>query len=271
MRKLILLLILCISLAFNALAQQPKDIMKDPIPIAMFQATYAFHIPAFDLKKDYGVSNTIGGSFIYKTETNWLFTLNGNFIFGNQLKGDRIDLFGEGITTEYGEITGGSGLYSTFAIYQRGMHFQAEVGKLFPIWPNPNSGVFVQAGLGYLRNRIKIDFDRNTNNTPYVVYEDYEYGYDRMRGGPALHLEAGYLYLGNARVANFSISLEATYARVRDLRKYDFRVFTDPETGEMKPVGYKDPKKRYNDLYYGIRVSWNIPTYQRQPEEFYYN
>lgn len=265
MRRFILPLILCFGLTFNVLAQQPKDIMKEPIPIAMFQATYAFHIPAFDLKKDYGVSNTIGGSFIYKTESNWLFTANGNFIFGNRLKGDRIDVFGEGITTEYGEITGGAGLYSTFAIYQRGMHFQAEIGKLFPIWPNPNSGIFVQAGVGYLRNRIKIDFDRNSNNTPYVVYEEYEYGYDRMRSGPAFHIEAGYLYLGNARIANFSVSLEATYARNRDLREYDFRVF------DGVPVGYKDLSKRYNDFYYGIRVSWNIPTYQRKPEEYYYN
>ena len=47
--------------------------------------------------------------------------------------------------------------------------------------------------------------------------------------------------------------------------------FTNPETGHMEPVGYTDPHKRYNDLYYGIRVSWNIPTYQRQPAEFYYN
>ena len=265
MHKFVLSLLVLAGLTFNVVAQQPKDIMKEPIPIAMFQATYAFHIPALDLKKDYGVSNTIGGSFIFKTESNWLFTANGNFIFGNQLKGDRVDIFGEGITTDVGEITGGSGLYATFAIYQRGMHLQAEVGKLFPIWPNPNSGIFVQAGIGYLRNRTHIDFDRNTNNTPYVVYQEYEYGYDRMRGGPAFHLEAGYLYLGNARIANFSVSFEATYARNRDLRKYDFRVF------DGVPVGFTDPHKRYNDLYYGIRVSWNIPTYQRQPEEFYYN
>ena len=263
MRKIFISLLLLAGLA--AQAQQPKDIMKEPIPIAMFQATYAFHLPAFDLKTDYGTSHTIGGSFVYKTASNWLLTANGNFIFGNQLKGDRIDLFGEGITTEVGEVTGGSGLYSTFAIYQRGMHFQAEVGKLFPIWPNPNSGIFVQVGAGYLSNWIKIDFDHNTNNTPYVVYEDYEYGYDRKRGGPALHFEVGYLYLGNSRIANFSVSLEATYARVRDHRRYDFRVF------DGVPVGYLDPSKRYNDLYYGIRVSWNIPTYQRQPEDYYYN
>jgi hypothetical protein len=61
------------------------------------------------------------------------------------------------------------------------------------------------------------------------------------------------------------VSLEATYAIVRDYRPYDFRVF------DGVPVGYNDLSKRYNYLYYGIRVSWNIPTYQRQPEEYYYN
>lgn len=263
MRKLFISLLLLSGLALQA--QMPKDIMKEPIPVAMFQATYAFHFPAFDLKTDYGVSNTIGGSFVFKTASNWLLTANGNYIFGNRLKGDRIDIFGESLTTDEGEMTGSAGLYTTFAIYQRGMHFQLEVGKLFPVWPNPNSGIFVQAGVGYLRNRIKIDYDINTNNTPYPVYKEYAYGYDRMRGGPALHLEAGYLYLGDSRVTNVSVSFEATYARTRDHRKYDFRVF------DGVPVGYTDPAKRYNYLYYGFRVCWNIPTYQRQPEEYYYN
>lgn len=271
MRKTIITLLLLAAVSIPTMAQSGKNVMKDPIPVTMFQVDYAFHIPALDTKERFGVSNDIGGSFVYKTESNWLFTASGNYIFGKKVKGDRIDIFGEGITTVNGEITGGSGSYAEFAINQRGFHLQAEVGKLFPIWPNPNSGFFVQAGIGYLRNRIRIDYDQNTNNTPYVVYEDYEYGYDRLRGGPAVHLEAGYLLLSDSRVTNVSVSFEVTYARTKDLREYDFRVFTNPETGIMEPVGYNDPSKRYNDLYYGIRVTWNIPTYQRQPEEFYYN
>ena len=47
--------------------------------------------------------------------------------------------------------------------------------------------------------------------------------------------------------------------------------YKDPETNEMRPVGRTDPHKRYNDFYFGIRVSWNIPTYQRQPEDYYYD
>ena len=269
MRKIFISLLLLLGVSLQLSAQ--KDIMKEPIPVAMFQATYAFQLPAFDTKTSFGVNSTIGASFVYKTESNWIFTANGNYIFGNKVKGDRIEIYGEGITTTNGEITGGEGTYCLLNINQRGMHFQAEVGKLIPIAPNPNSGIFIQLGWGYLYNRIRTDYSQEMYNTPYVVNEDYEYGYDRMRGGLAFHQEVGYLYLGNSRVANFSVSLEMTYARTRDLRKYDFRVFTDPETGEMKPVGYTDPHKRYNDFYYGIRVSWNIPTYQRQPEEFYYN
>jgi hypothetical protein len=64
--------------------------------------------------------------------------------------------------------------------------------------------------------------------------------------------------------------LEATYARTRHLRDYDFRVFFD-ENGEPQVMGYNDKSKRFNDFYYGIRVSWMFPTYQRQPEAYYYN
>lgn len=270
MRRVLLPIFLVLGLTLNAVSQQTKDVMSEPIPVAMFQVTYAFHVPGLDTKKIYGVSNNLGGSFVYKTESNWIFVANGNYIFGSRLKGDRIDIFGEGITTETGEIIGGAGSIATFEVNQRGVHLQAEVGKLFPFGPNPNSGFFVQGGLGYLRNRTRIDYQQTLLNPPYQVNGDYQYGYDRMRSGPAVHLEGGYLLLNNTRLLNLSVSLEVTYARTRDLRDYDFRVFTNPETGVMEPVGYTDPKHRYNDLYFGIRVTYNIPTYQRQPEEYYY-
>ncbi len=263
MRRILIPLFLFGSLC-QIFAQPAKDIMKDPIPVAMFQVTYAFELPALDTKDLYGITHSIGGSVVYKTGSNWMFTANGNFITGKRVKGDRISIFGEGITTVDGEIIGGSGSMAELTIDQRGFHFQAEVGKLFPFRPNPNSGFFVQGGVGYLRTRIRTDFQETMLNKPFVVAGDYQYGYDRMRGGPAFHLETGYLYLSDNRLLNLSVALEVTYARTRDLREYDFRVF------DGVPVGYTDPHKRYNDLYYGIRVTWNIPTYQRQPDNYYY-
>jgi hypothetical protein len=271
MRKVFISLLLLLGVTLQGAAQMSKDIMKDPIPVAMFQVTYAFHFPALDTKELYGVSHNVGGSFVYKTESNWLFTANGNAILGNKMHIDRLQIFGEGITNDFGEIIGGAGSFATLQVNQRGLHIQGEVGKLVPFGPNPNSGFFVQAGLGFLCNRIRVDYPVTLLNPPYQVDGDYRFGYDRMRGGPALHVETGYLLLNDSRLLNLSVSLEATYARTRDFREYDFRVFTNPETGIMEPVGPTDPHKRYNDFYYGIRVSWNIPTYQRQPEAYYYN
>ena len=91
-----------------------------------------------------------------------------------------------------------------------------------------------------------------------------------MRGGLALHGETGYLIMSDNRLYNFSVSFEVNYARTKPLRDYDFRVYFD-ENGNPKPNGYFDKSHVYNDLYYGIRVSWMIPTYQRQPDEYYYH
>lgn len=270
MRKtpfLILIILCCMQPVFSQ--EKLRNIAKDVVPTTMFQVTYAGQLTALDTKASFGFTNTIGGSVIYKTQGNWLLTANGNFIFGNQLNVSRIDIFGEGITTTSGEIIGGGGLYTSLATFQRGLHFQVEVGKLFPVYPNPNSGVFVQGGIGYLRNRIRVDYQIEALNTPYQIYKDYQYGYDQMRGGPALHLETGYFLMSESKVLNFSVSLEVSYARTRHLRDYDFRVFYD-EAGEPTIMGYTDPKERFNDLYYGIRLSWLIPTYQRQPEDYYY-
>lgn len=268
MRKTVFTLVLALA-AVSTFAQTPRNIAKEAIPVSMFQVTYAAQFPALDTKSDYGFTNTIGGSFIHKTQGNWLFTGNGNFIFGNKIKGSRIDLLGESITTLYGEVIGGGGIPTSLAFFQRGLHFQAEVGKLFPLVPNPNSGIFVQLGAGYLWNRLRIDYQIETQNPPLPLMDDYQYGYDKMRGGFALHAEAGYLILSNTRVYNLSVSLEATYARTKSLRDYDFRVFYD-ENGEPHIMGYNDKSHRFNDFYYGIRVSWMIPVYQRQPDEYYY-
>ena len=269
MRKTSILLFFVLATMTSVVAQTPRNLSKEAIPVSMFQVTYAAQLPGLDTKTDFGFTNTIGGSVIFKSESNWLFTANGNFIFGDKLKGSRIDLLGESITTEYGEVIGGGGLPSSLAFFQRGLHFQTEVGKLFALAPNPNSGIFVQAGVGYLRNRIRIDYMIEAQNTPYQLIDDYQYGYDRMRGGVAFHGEAGYLIMSNTRVYNLSVSLEVTYARTKPLRDYDFRVFYD-ENGEPHIMGYNDKNKRFNDLYYGIRIGWMIPVYQRQPDAYYY-
>ena len=53
------------------------DIKKDKIETVLFQATYAYQFPGKDTKTLYGNNHSIGGSVFYKTQSNWLFSING--------------------------------------------------------------------------------------------------------------------------------------------------------------------------------------------------
>lgn len=249
-------LILTILILTPVVMKAQQDIKKDTIQTFLFQATYAYQFPGRDTKTLYKNNNSIGGSFIYKSKSNWMFSFNGNFISGNEVNISREELFGD-ILDNNGEIITGDGIYGSYALFLRGAHFQVKVGKIFPILsPNPNCGFFVQGGLGYLFNRIRTEFGSYASPPPALA-GDYPYGYDRMRGGFAWSGEIGYLFLSNSRVFNFSLSLEFTQAYTKPLREWDFNLM------------YKDTNS-YVDQYIGIRAAIYIPTYRRTPAEYYY-
>ena len=252
-KRLIFIILVIIPLITNA----QKDIKSERISTWMFQVTYAYQFPEQDTKTLYNNNNSVGGSVFFKTKTNWIFSINGNFISGNSVRISRHDLFGD-ILDSNDEIITGDGIYGSYALFERGAHFQARVGKVFPILsPNPNCGFFVQGGIGYLFNRIKCEFGSYASPPPALA-GDYVYGYDRMRGGFAWSGEIGYMFLSNSRVLNFSVSFEFTQAYTKPLRQWDFNLMG------------KDTNS-YVDQYIGIRAAIYIPTYRRKPAEFYYN
>ena len=250
MRCKTLILILLAFTPFVIKAQY--DIKREKISTWMFQATYAYQFPGQDTKVLYKNNNSIGGSVCYKTDNNWMFSFNGNFISGNKVNITREELFGDIL-----DITG-DGIYGSYALFERGAHFQLKAGKIFPVLsPNPNCGFFVSGGIGYLFNRIRTEFGSYASPPPALA-DDYLYGYDRMRGGFAWSGEIGYLFLSNSRIFNFSLSLEFTQAYTKSLRKWDFNLM-------------KKDTNHYIDQYIGIRAAIYIPTYKRKPAEYYYN
>ena len=249
-------LIFTILLIAPFLANAQQDIKSEPIHTWMFEVTYAYQFPGKDTKVLYDNNNAIGGSVIYKSRSNWVFSFNGNFISGNNVNITREELFGD-ILDNNGEIITGDGIYGSYALFERGAHFQARVGKIFPVLsPNPNCGFFVQGGLGYLFNRVRCEFGSYASPPPALA-GDYLYGYDRMRGGFAWSGEIGYIFLSNSRIFNFSLSLEFTQAYTKAMRQWDFKLME------------KD-NNLYIDQYVGIRAAIYIPTYKRKPAEFYY-
>ena len=249
-----LIFIMFVIAPLFAMAQ--KDIKNEHISTFMFQATYAYQFPGRDTKVLYDHNNSIGGSLIYKTESNWIFAFNGNFISGNKVNISRKELFGD-VLDSNSEIITGDGIYGKYALYERGAHFQLKAGKIFSILaPNPNCGFFVQGGLGYLFNRIRTEFGSYASPPPALA-GDYPLGYDRQRGGFAWSGEFGYLFMSNTRALNFSLSVEFIQAYTKPMRQWDFNMM-------------KKDTNTYIDQYIGIRAAVYIPTYKRKPAEYYY-
>ena len=121
MRKVFIPLLLFLGITLQATAQQAKDIMKAPIPVAMFQATYAFHFPGLDNKTLYGVSHNVGGGFSFKTAAlGDLITLNMKANSGAWFRkfdtsmptllisgtDDPVGSYGEGVGKVYRKLSG---------------------------------------------------------------------------------------------------------------------------------------------------------------------
>jgi len=233
-----------------------RDIKNECIPTWMFQFTYAYQFPQKDTKVLYKNNNSIGASVYYKTAKNWFYCANANYISGNNVNISREELFGEILDT-HGEIITGDGVYGSYALFERGWHLQACAGKIFAFKkPNPNSGIFVKGGLGYLFNRIRTEFNSYVTQ-PAALSGDYLYGYDRKRGGFAYSAEVGYFFLSSTRVLNFSVSFEFTEAFTKPLRQWDFNLM-------------QGDTNRYKDMYLGIRIAIYIPMYKRAPADYYY-
>ncbi len=247
------LLTLASLFAFTSLLAQ-LNIRDSTIFTPLISATFGYQFPGGDLAKQFGSNASIGGSIMFKTAHNWLFGVEGNFMFGQSVKNS--DSLLTIISTELGFIIDANGYYADMVYYERGYNFFAKFGKVIPLLaPNPNSGFTILAGAGYIHDKIRI---HNPGNTAPQLLGDYKKGYDRLNGGMAISGALGYMFLSNTRLVNFSVSLEFMQAWTNPYRERDF------------DTGKKDTRK-FSSQFYSVRVSWIIPLYKRVPKEFYMN
>lgn len=171
--------ILSVAFLIPFIAHAQKDLKKECVSVAMFSAAYSYQLPGADTKVLYGSNSTIGASFQYKTDKNWLWEASSNFIFGDSINASREEILGI-ILDNNGELITGDGIYGSYALLQRGYNIQAKFGKLFNVCaPNPNSGFFIKGGLGYLLNRVRIEFSSSAS-PPANLAGDYLYGYGEV-------------------------------------------------------------------------------------------
>lgn len=231
----------------SLLAQEIKD---SSLFITSVRASYAAQFPAGDLADRFGFSSGIGLGVDIKTRKSILFGINGSYFFGNKIKEDVLT----NLRNSEGEIIDQDGAYAKVLTYQRGFTFGVQVGYLFRVLnPNPNSGILLMGGLGYMQHKIRIE--HNHNKVPALEGE-YLKGYDRLTGGICLNQFVGYQLLSNNRLLNFFAGLQFYQGFTKSMRDWNI--------DQVR----KDDSKRL-DLIISPKLGWVLPLYRRAAREFY--
>jgi hypothetical protein len=219
----------------------------------MIYGFYGYLWPGADMAERFGSNSTIGPGFMWKTSSNWLFGVEYNYLFGSNVK-EGSDLL-QGIMNSDGFIINGDGTPAVVALYERGHTVGAKFGKLIPVSKSDkNSGFFFTAGLGYITHKIRIEVQ---NESAPQLKGDYKRGYDRLSGGFMLNQSIGFMYFGQKRLLNFTISIEAFEGWTKGYRDYYFDTKAPPEG-------------RNFDFLIGPKIAWMIPLRQRTVNAFYY-
>lgn len=257
----VFLIAILLSFAMRAQVNVNDSVIRAFIP----NISYAFQLPGGDVAGRYGFNSTIGLGAMLKTSKNLVFSFDANFIFGNKIH--NADTIMWMVETQSGHVIDGNGTYALYALYERGYSFNFRVGKILNVLsPNPNSGIFLMGGVGFLAHRMKID---NQHKTAPQIADNYAKGYDRLTGGIALNEFVGYFFMGKKRVANFYAGFEFYQAFTKSMRERVFdRVVYDSSSDTYKVLG-KD-NNSYLDLFFGIKVGWMLPVYKRAPDKYYY-
>ncbi|MES2592531.1 MAG: hypothetical protein V4608_11645 [Bacteroidota bacterium] len=248
-KKNILISFILLISTLNITAQ--VSVKDSSIYTPLIGLSYAYQIPAGDLAERFGKSSAVQLNLDFKTKKQWMFGINGSYFFGKQIR--ETGIF-DSLTTSSGYIINQSGQNSDIRLYERGFTISVTAGRLFAFKkPNPNSGILINIGLGFMQHKIRIE--TIGNNVPQLTKE-YKKGYDRLSNGILFTQNLGYLYLSNNRLVNLYFGFECMQGFTKNRRSYDYDL--------MK----QDTKKRL-DILYGGKIAWILPLYKKAPQEYY--
>ncbi|MEQ8908491.1 MAG: hypothetical protein RIC95_04835 [Vicingaceae bacterium] len=245
-----MLALLCLCFGTISLAQDSSQVSAESIPYIRFQ--YGYLNPGGDFEDRYGISHQVGGALGIKLASNWQFEIEGMYHFGGNVKTRG---FLNDIINEAGDVIDSDGELIKLVYELRGLSIYASAGKVFPwLSTNPNSGVMIQAGIGYLQHRTKVDY---RDGDVFQLSDEMLKGYDRLHTGISSRQFVGYQYFGKRNLLNFYLGFEVQQGFTKNRRKYNY------DTRSF------DTEQKL-DLLYGFRFGWTIPFRSRTSDEFYY-
>ena len=247
--SLLVFLLMSVKLIFG------QATIKDSVINSTFIGfSYGFQMPGADLAKTFGNNSRINFSAGLKLDHNWMFEVGGNYLFGNDVKiGDSLV---QNFSTAEGYLVGINGFTDQVLMNERGFGFDSRMGKIFPLLsPNPNSGIRLMAGVGFVEHKIKIvDLGAQLPQ----LQNEYVKGYDRLTNGISLHQTLDYVFFDPKRFVNLEFGFDFTEAFTKNRRTWNF----DQMQQDIEPK---------LDLFYGVHLGFYIPFYGTHEDVFYYN
>lgn len=237
-------------IGFGLFANAQSSIKDTPLAATIISAHYGYYFPVADMAKRFGNNSAIGGSLHRKMANNYFVGLNGDFIFGRKVYDDA---FLDSLSNN-DDLIGYTGTIAEVALYERGFTAYADCGKLLNLKTlNPNSGILVSAGVGFMQHKIRIvDLDE----VLLQLDKEYQKGYDRLTNGLMLTQSVQFLNLDAHHRINFKVGLDLKQAFTRNRRSWNF--------DEHK----QDNTLRF-DMLIGLKGSWMLPLYSKHEERFY--
>lgn len=217
----------------------------------LIQIDLGIGLPAGDMSDRFGLHAIVGGGYQYKTNKNWLIGVSGGYIYGNTVREDSIL---NNLRNDAGFLIGSDGLQYDPILWESGINFKFEVGKITNLLSlNPNSGLAFTGGIGFLQHRIWIYIDET--NVPQLSNE-YRKGYDRLTNGFMLNQYIGYYMFSNKYFVNFrgGIEFQEAFTQNRRTTNYD--------------TGLTDDTKRF-DMLINLKISWNLPIFEEPKRKYY--
>jgi hypothetical protein len=249
-KRLVLLLIICLFLPNISEAQ--RNVRDSSIFMPLVSIDYSALFPAADFNERFGYTNGLGLTVDFKTKKNFIYGLHSNFLFGSKVK--QTDQF-EPMVNSDGTVSNFAGGIAAISLKMRGFNVNFDFGYLFTFQkPNPNSGLFLKLGVGFLHNMIYI---QNIEEDVPQFNGEYKKGYDQLSMGINLSQNIGYQYIHSKGIWNFHVGLYIMEGMTKNVR-YNYYTKSKNPTLQL-------------DMMFGLKAGWIIPIYKRTAEKYYYN
>ena len=254
----LVILILFFDLPENLLAQNKKNIESEICnKIFNFEFQYTYQTPEGYLASRYNYIHNVGFGGIIKSKDNWLYGIMGSYQYGTNINQDVSQNILLNISNSSGIVSNNSGSPGMVLIGEHGISTFLKGGKVFSIGKsNPNSGIAILLGVGFLAHKISITTPEN--NIPTLT-DDLKKGYDRLTMGFALNQFVGYYFQGKNRMTNFYLGVDIIEGFTKNTRGFNYDT-RQSDTGS------------HFDIFVGPKLCWMIPIYlsSKKEDEFYY-